>query len=221
MAKSIRIGRGQNNDVFINDPAVSLNHCEISQDDNGEFRITDLNSTNGTYVNGTLLLNPHTLLRENDTVRIGNTVLPWKNYFVFPTPSQHTYQQPYPQPPVPPIFQQPQPQTPRGRRKNGMGAAGFVLSLISLALCWVPVTGDRHDANGISLISLVPVVDVILFLLGLIFSIVGVSLRNRKKGLAIAGLAISVVVLICLFFVGIAISNGHLGMNDFEDIFDY
>ncbi|MBR4488406.1 MAG: FHA domain-containing protein [Bacteroidales bacterium] len=203
MAKSIRIGRGQNNDVFINDPAVSLNHCEISQDDNGEFRITDLNSTNGTYVNGTLLLNPNTLLRENDIVRIGNTALPWKNYFVFPTPSQQTYQQPYPQPPVPPIFQQPQPQTPRGRRKNGMGTAGFVLSLISLALCWLPV------------------VNVILFLLGLAFSIVGVSLRNRKKGLAIAGLAISVVVLICLFFVGIAINNGHLGMNDFEDIFDY
>ena len=84
-----------------------------------------------------------------------------------------------------------------------MGTAGFVLSLISLALCWLPVF------------------NVILFLLGLAFSIVGVSLRNRKKGLAIAGLAISVVVLICLFFVGIAISNGHLEMNDFEDIFDY
>lgn len=195
--KVVRVGRGQNNDVFINDPAVSLNHCEISQDDNGEFRITDLNSTNGTYVNGTLLLNPNTLLRENDTVRIGNTVLPWKNYFVLPTPSQ----QPYPQPPVPPIFQQPQPQSPRGRRKNGMGTAGFVLSLLALVLSWVPV------------------VDVIFFLLGLIFSIVGVSLKNRKKGLAIAGLVISVIVLFIIFLVIASIGNGHYEISDIEDFF--
>ena len=208
MVKIVKIGRGQNNDIFINDPAVSLNHCEISQDDNGEFHITDLNSTNGTYVNDTILLNPNTLLRSSDVVRIGNTTLPWIDYFtpnIPPQPHQQpvppqTYQQPYPQSYPQPT---PTPVAPRGRKKNGMGTAGFVLSLISLALCWLPVF------------------NVILFLLGLAFSIVGVSLRNRKKGLAIAGLAISVVVLICLFFVGIAISNGHLGMNDFEDIFDY
>ena len=197
MAKIIRIGRGQNNDVFINDPAVSLNHCEISQDDNGEFRITDLNSTNGTYVNDTMLLKPNTLLRSGDVVRIGTTTLPWLDYFLPPTPYPASYQQPY-QRPVPPA------PAPRVRSKNGMGTAGFVLSLLALVLCWIPV------------------VDVILFLLGLIFSIVGVSLKNRKKGLAIAGLVISVVVLITLFVVMAALGEAELmDPEDWIDIFDY
>ena len=194
MAKIIRIGRGQNNDVFINDPAVSLNHCEISQDDNGEFRVTDLNSTNGTYVNDTMLLKPNTLLRSGDVVRIGTTTLPWLDYFLPPTPYPASYQQPY-QRPVPPA------PAPRVRSKNGMGTAGFVLSLLALVLCWIPV------------------VDVILFLLGLAFSIVGVSLKNRKKGLAIAGLVISVVVLFIIFLVIASISNGHYEISDIEDFF--
>jgi hypothetical protein len=194
MAKIIRIGRGQNNDVFINDPAVSLNHCEISQDDNGEFRVTDLNSTNGTYVNDTMLLKPNTLLRSGDVVRIGTTTLPWLDYFLPPTPYPASYQQPY-QRPVPPA------PAPRVRSKNGMGTAGFVLSLLALVLCWIPV------------------VDVILFLLGLAFSIVGVSLKNRKKGLAIAGLAISVVVLFIIFLVIASIGNGHYEISDIEDFF--
>ncbi len=194
MAKIIRIGRGQNNDVFINDPAVSLNHCEISQDDNGEFRVTDLNSINGTYVNDTMLLKPNTLLRSGDVVRIGTTTLPWLDYFLPPTPYPASYQQPY-QRPVPPA------PAPRVRSKNGMGTAGFVLSLLALVLCWIPV------------------VDVILFLLGLAFSIVGVSLKNRKKGLAIAGLVISVVVLFIIFLVIASIGNGHYEISDIEDFF--
>ena len=64
-----------------------------------------------------------------------------------------------------------------------MGIAGFVLSLLALVLGGVPG------------------VNAILFLLSLIFSIIGVSKKNRKKGLAIAGLAISVVVLILLIFI--------------------
>ncbi len=186
MAIIVKIGRGQNNDIFINDPAVSLNHCEISQDDNGEFHITDLNSTNGTYVNDTILLNPNTLLRSSDVVRIGNTILPWIDYFLPATPYQSSYQQPYQQP-FPPA------PAPLVRSKNGMGIAGFVLSLLALGMC------------------VVPGVNAILFLLGLIFSIIGVSKKNRKKGLAIAGLAISVVVIICLIFVRIEEKNRQLG----------
>ena len=193
MAKIIRIGRGQNNDVFINDPAVSLNHCEISQDDNGEFRITDLNSTNGTYVNDTMLLKPNTLLRSGDVVRIGTTTLPWLDYFLPPTPYPASYQQPY-QRPVPPA------PAPRVRSKNGMGTAGFVLSLLALVLCWIPV------------------VDVILFLLGLAFSIVGISLKNRRKSLAIAGLVICGVILLALFVTFVAL--GDADIFDIEDIFD-
>jgi len=69
------------------------------------------------------------------------------------------------------------------KKGNGMGTAGFVLALLGLIFCWVPV------------------LDWILWLLGLIFSIIGMF--KPKKGLAIAGLIISFIFLIAIFaFVG-------------------
>ncbi len=76
------------------------------------------------------------------------------------------------------------------RKSNGMAIAGFVLSLVALLLCWVP---------GLSWI---------LWLLGLIFSIIGVC-RPNNRGLAIAGLVISfigAVIIICLIIaIGLAV----------------
>ena len=66
-------------------------------------------------------------------------------------------------------------------KSNGMGTAGFVLALLALFLGWVPVVGW------------------ILWVLGLIFSCVGVF--QTPKGLAIAGLIISLLGVILLLFV--------------------
>jgi len=73
------------------------------------------------------------------------------------------------------------------KKSNGLGTAGFVLALIALFLVWVPVLGW------------------ILWLLGLIFSFIGVF--KKPKGLAIAGLVISLIGIIVL----IVISAGVLG----------
>jgi hypothetical protein len=78
--KIITIGRNPGNNVVINDPLVGRNHCQIIQDDYGNFSLVDNNSTNGTFVNGQrrqgqVRLNP------SDIVRIGNTTLPWMSYF--------------------------------------------------------------------------------------------------------------------------------------------
>ena len=73
------------------------------------------------------------------------------------------------------------------KKSNGLGTAGFVLALIALFLGWVPVLGW------------------ILWLLGLIFSFIGVF--KKPKGLAIAGLVISLIGIIVL----IVISAGVLG----------
>ncbi|MGM9827181.1 MAG: hypothetical protein ACI30O_03205 [Muribaculaceae bacterium] len=64
---------------------------------------------------------------------------------------------------------------------NGMGVAGFVLALLGLILCWVPI------------------LNWILWILGLIFSIIGMF--KPKKGLAIAGLVISCLYIIVAFVV--------------------
>src|SRR5215831_6898214 len=73
---SLTIGRGQDNQYVVFDPRVSSRHAVISYFRQGFFTITDIGSTNGTFVNG-LLLSPNVpqILRSNDTICIGDTVL--------------------------------------------------------------------------------------------------------------------------------------------------
>ncbi len=85
----------------------------------------------------------------------------------------------------------PQPQYPgwqqpdRQQGSNGMGITGFVLSLVAMFT------------------ALLPGVNFIVWLLGLIFSCIG--LRHRPRGLAVAGLVISLIPLVLLIVVLFAV----------------
>jgi len=101
--KVITIGRStENNDIVVNDEKVSRNHLQMVMDDNGNYSVVDLGSTNGTYVNGQRI-SGEVRLQPSDEVRIGQTVLPWQNYFV--TSSQP----PIINPPMPPQSPKPNP----------------------------------------------------------------------------------------------------------------
>lgn len=79
--KVITIGRNkENNDIVVNDNKVSRNHLQIIRDDQGKFSVLDLNSTNGTYVNGQRI-SGEVSLKVTDTLKIGDSVLPWQSYF--------------------------------------------------------------------------------------------------------------------------------------------
>ncbi len=56
-----------------------------------------------------------------------------------------------------------------------------MLSIIGLVLCWVPF------------------VDIVLWFLGFLFSFIGMF--KRPKGVAIAGLVISIICLVMLFIL--------------------
>lgn len=97
----ITIGRStENNDIVVNDEKVSRNHLQMVMDDNGNYSVVDLGSTNGTYVNGQRI-SGEVRLQPSDEVRIGQTVLPWRNYF----PAS-------PQPPTKELSMSPQPPKP-------------------------------------------------------------------------------------------------------------
>ena len=81
--KIITIGRNPGNDIVINDGQVSKTHCQIVKDDFGNVKIMDMNSLNGTYVNGQRVKERN--LSQSDVVRIGSTTLPWQSYFANPT----------------------------------------------------------------------------------------------------------------------------------------
>ncbi|MBR5631443.1 MAG: hypothetical protein IKW82_07345 [Bacteroidales bacterium] len=96
-----------------------------------------------------------------------------------------------------PVQSQPQPV----RRSNGIATAGLVLSILGLALCWIPI------------------VDVILWFLGFLFSFIGVFKRPRGK--AIAGLIISVISILVIILVLGGIGAALSETDWFEGLFSY
>jgi pSer/pThr/pTyr-binding forkhead associated (FHA) protein len=66
------IGRGSEADVRLTDQAVSRRHAELRVA-NGAVMLNDLQSTNGTTVNGARIT--QTALADGDELRIGETVL--------------------------------------------------------------------------------------------------------------------------------------------------
>lgn len=75
--KRITIGRQFDNDVLINNNNVSSHHAVLIVTDMLDVSIQDLNSTNGTFVNGTRISEP-TLLHPSDEVYLSNVPLDWR-----------------------------------------------------------------------------------------------------------------------------------------------
>jgi hypothetical protein len=70
--REITIGRAENADLVIRDEFASTHHAKLVLM-NGDWLLQDLNSTNGTYVNGKRVGTPLTI-KANTAVQIGNTV---------------------------------------------------------------------------------------------------------------------------------------------------
>lgn len=68
--KTVRVGRDFSNDIMLQDPEVSRFHMELVWTEKG-YQVVDLNSTNGTRLNG-VALNPREpqLLRANDVIQL-------------------------------------------------------------------------------------------------------------------------------------------------------
>jgi len=71
------LGSSPEADIVIHDPAVTGKHASLRYKE-GTFFLTDLDSTNGTFIND----NPERIAREqlkdNDVVRVGETSLKFK-----------------------------------------------------------------------------------------------------------------------------------------------
>ena len=69
---TVRLGRDASNQIEIHDTEVSRRHAELRRED-GEYRVVDLDSSNGTYVNGRRLTT--SLLGSGDQLQLGGTLL--------------------------------------------------------------------------------------------------------------------------------------------------
>lgn len=108
---------------------------------------------------------------ENNPVEQPVSKVPTRTPSAAAQPSGVQPEQAQPQSP----YQQPcQPQAPS--QSNGLGVAGFVVSLCGLVLCWVPF------------------LDLVLGVTGLILSAFG--MKRLPKGLATAGLVIGIIATV-------------------------
>lgn len=69
------IGRRETNDIALNDVSISRIHAQLDHDNN-RYILTDLNSTNGTFINGHRITKQ--LLEPEDIITIGTTVCIFK-----------------------------------------------------------------------------------------------------------------------------------------------
>jgi pSer/pThr/pTyr-binding forkhead associated (FHA) protein len=72
------IGRagGANDIVLGDDPSVSTRHANVRKDADGEYYLVDMDSTNGSAVNG-VRVTKH-VLRHDDRITVGKTELVFK-----------------------------------------------------------------------------------------------------------------------------------------------
>jgi ABC transport system ATP-binding/permease protein len=81
---SVTIGRAKTNNVVVNDALASRVHAVLVFSSTG-LEIRDNNSSNGTFVNGTLIT--RAMLRDGDIVTIGNTDLVATGHTLVPRPA--------------------------------------------------------------------------------------------------------------------------------------
>jgi ABC-type multidrug transport system ATPase subunit/pSer/pThr/pTyr-binding forkhead associated (FHA) protein len=70
--RTVRIGRGLDNDLIVDDLTVSRHHAELRTRDDGQYEIADVGSHNGTFLNGQPVLEAS--VGPGDLVGIGHSV---------------------------------------------------------------------------------------------------------------------------------------------------
>ena len=78
----ITVGRDPENDIVLEDKKVSAKHLALNLNESGAYYVQDLGSTNGTLVNNIAIGSTPQKITPGDQVKIGDTVLPWLEYFL-------------------------------------------------------------------------------------------------------------------------------------------
>lgn len=82
MNRLITIGRDNTNDIVIEGKyldTVGREHGQIFVSEDGGVEYIDLNSTNGSFINGERVLSP-TKLKDFDILMVGKEPVPWMTY---------------------------------------------------------------------------------------------------------------------------------------------
>lgn len=79
----LTVGRAADNDIHIQNPSVSSHHGEF-RFEGGDYRVVDMNSTNGTRINDERVT--EAILRNGDTLMIGHMLFRYVSENVLSAP---------------------------------------------------------------------------------------------------------------------------------------
>jgi hypothetical protein len=203
-----RIGRNADNEIVINKQSVSRYHGVLRITENGII-YEDLGSSNGSFINGNRVSGP-VLIKERDIIKLGTELIPWRNYLtkgsdcsteIVNVEQQH-----------PEIIYKESETDINPARQNSSSKESSNSSTNQQVHQQVIVNNNIKASNGLGVagfvLGLIGLFTPFLFLfgfLGFLFSFIGVF--KEPRGLAIAGLVISIISLI-LGLVLVASING-------------
>lgn len=73
--QDVRIGRGYDNDVVVDDPFVAAHHVRVFRDETGQLVAEDTGSANGMFLDGSTSRQARIIVDGNHPLRIGHTLL--------------------------------------------------------------------------------------------------------------------------------------------------
>ena len=76
----VKIGSAADNNIVLKEEGISRHHAELFMDEDGNVFITDLDSTNGTFVNGTKI-DGSMPLQKSDRVDLADLEVEWSLFF--------------------------------------------------------------------------------------------------------------------------------------------
>jgi len=82
-ADQYSVGRAEDCDICIPDPTMSGHHCDLRRDGDGVYSVVDLESTNGTRVNGVRVQSQR--LNNSDIMQIGGVEVLFDSHEKFVT----------------------------------------------------------------------------------------------------------------------------------------
>ena len=75
-APHLTLGRSDDNSIVVDDESISSNHAELILNDNGDYEVTDLGSTNGVKIGGERIEGA-TVLEHGASVMFGHVQASW------------------------------------------------------------------------------------------------------------------------------------------------
>ena len=136
--ESVKVGRIESNHIIIEEDSISGEHAALNLRAGGDYELSDLDSTNGTRLNGEKLKDP-AMLKDGDSIRFGNVDAVYLSE-VTPDATEELPPEKKHEPEIAEVSQTPQsfesmsPFKSKDAKTDGLGIMAIAISIIAIVV---------------------------------------------------------------------------------------